>query len=520
MAGNRKQGALFTRRGFIGVSGTAALAAAGPQIAFASTPKKGGHLRVAVGHGSTTDSLDPATFVNGFMQATCYMIHNHLSEFTPDGDLIGEVAESWEASPDARVWTYKLRDGVTFHNGKSVTSEDVVASLRHHMGEDSKSNAAALLSTVVDLKTDGENSFVATLSGANADFPFLLADSHFAILPSENGKVDPFNGIGCGPYVLENYEAGVRVSARRNENYWKPGRAHFDSVEILSIIDPTARTNALLSDQVDLIDSVDLKTVPLLKKKQGVYIDSVTGNQHYTIPMLTNTAPFDDRNIRMALKLSVDREEMVKKILHGNGVVGNDHPISPNVPFYAEALPQRTYDPEKAKWHLGKAGHSTIKVKLSAADAAFTGAVDASVLYRESAARAGIDIEVVREPNDGYWANVWRKKPWSWCYWPGIQTVDGMLSLVYLPTAAWNDTNWKSPRLAELVEQGRAELAPEKRAEIYYEAQELISNDGGTVVPMYANYVTAASNRLAHGKMAANWNLDGAKFTERWWFVE
>lgn len=507
----------ISRRTLLGAA--AATAALGFKPATAATPKKGGTLRVAVGHGSSTDSLDPATFENDFTLALGFMLHNHLAEMTADGALMGEVAESWEASPDARIWTFHLRKGLTFHNGQPVTADDVIASIRHHMGEDTKSAAAALLAPVTELKAGDGDRVVVTLDGSNADFPFLIADYHIAILPAVDGKIDPTSDIGCGPYKLESFDPGVRVDVSRNKDYWKSDRAHFDAIEMLSVVDPTARTNALLSNEVDLIDRVDLKTAPLLDTKPEIYVDSVGGSQHYTFPMLTKFEPFGNVDVRMALKLSVDREEMVRKILNRYGSIGNDHPIGQSVPFYAEGLPQRTYDPDKAKWHLNKAGYSSLKVSLSAADAAFTGAVDAAVLYRESAAKAGIEIDVVREANDGYWSNVWTQKPWCACYWQGLPTVDGMLSLGYVPTAAWNDTGWDNPRFVELVGLGRAELDPANRAAIYYEAQELIANDGATVVPMYANYVSAASTRVAHGELAANWSLDGAKFSERWWFA-
>ncbi|MDJ0683914.1 MAG: ABC transporter substrate-binding protein [Alphaproteobacteria bacterium] len=513
----------WSRRGFLGgaAAGGAALAglpALGSQ-AQAATPKKGGHLRVGIGHGSTTDSLDPGTFENDFTIGLGYTIHNHLAEINADGDLVGEIAESWEASDDASVWTFKLRSGVEFHNGKSVTAEDVIASVNHHRGEDTTSAVAALLAPITDIKADGSDRIVVELEAGNADFPFNIADYHVPIVPVKDGKADVFSGIGCGPYTLSRVDFGVRADFERNPNYWKSDRAHFDSIERLTIADASARTNALVTGQIDLMDRVDLKTAALLKRNQAINIDSVAGAQHYTFPMLTNMAPFDNPDVRMALKLAVNRQELVDKILLGYGSIGNDHPIGRSVPFAANDLPQRAYDPDQAKFHVQKSGVGTLKVALSAADAAFAGAVDAAVLYQESAKAAGIEIEVVREPNDGYWSNVWTKKPFCACYWGGRPTVDAMLSLAYVPGAAWNDTNWENDRFVELITAGRAELDQAKRAELYFEAQSLLRDDGGTVVPMYANYVFASSDKLQHGPLAANWDMDGHKYGERWWFA-
>jgi len=508
----------MSRRAFLGTTAAVAASSMIGGKSFAATPKKGGTLRYGVGHGSTTDTLDPGLFENDFTIGMCYTMHNHLAEITPDGELVGEIAESWSASADASVWTFKIREGVEFHNGKTVTPEDVVASINHHRGADTTSVAQPLMEPITDIEIDGQN-VIMTLKAGNADFPFNAADYHIPILPAVDGKVDPFNAIGCGPYKLENWEAGVDANFTRHENYWKSGKAHFDRIEMTAIIDSAARNAALLSGAVDLIGRVDLKTVRLLARRGDINVNSVAGNQHYTFPMLTNLAPFDNADVRMALKLLCPRQEMVDKILSGYGTVGNDHPIGQSVPYAANDLPQRELDVDKAKFHLQKAGAEGLSVQLSAADAAFAGAVDAAVLYSEAAKAAGVNIQVVREPNDGYWSDVWQTKPWCACYWGGRPTVDAMLALAYVPGAAWNDSNWENDRFVELLEMGRAELDPAKRAEIYHEAQVLVRDDGGTVVPMFANYVFAATDKLAHGDLAGNWDMDGHKFGERWWFA-
>jgi len=210
---------------------------------------------------------------------------------------------------------------------------------------------------------------------------------------------------------------------------------------------------------------------------------------------------------------------MVKLILRGYGSLGNDHPIAPVNRYHAANLPQRKYDPDKAKFHLKKAGLSGHTFKLHAADAAFGGAVDTAVLFKEHAAKAGINIEVVREPNDGYWSNVWLKKSWCTCYWSGRPTEDMMFSTAYAADAKWNDTFWKNDRFNQLLKAARAELDDAKRREMYGECQKIVRDEGGVIVPMFADYVEASSDKLHHGKVAGNWELDGQKLPERWWFA-
>ena len=149
--------------------------------AEASTPKTGGTLRTALGHGSTTDSYDPATFENGFANALCFASGNHLTEINNEGQLQPELAESYE-SDDAITWRFNIRKGVEFHNGKTLTPEDVVASINHHRGEESTSGAKGLLEALEEMSVDG-NSVIFKLKAANADWPFIMSDYHFKILP-------------------------------------------------------------------------------------------------------------------------------------------------------------------------------------------------------------------------------------------------------------------------------------------------------------------------------------------------
>ncbi len=514
----------ITRREFMGRS-----LAAGATVAMASTmaskalkaaaAKKGGQFRVGIGHGATADSLDPATTLDTYMQTVGHALRNYLSEVSNTGELIPELAEGWEASDDAVQWTFKLRKGIEFHNGKTMDSGDVVASISHHRGEESKSAVKGLLEPIVDLKADGKDTVVFTLREGNADWPFIMSDYHIPVMPAKDGKVEWETGVGTGGYMLESYEPGVRTKVKRNPNYWKEGKAHFDAAEILSITDPAARTNALKTGEVDAIDRVDLKTADRLDRVPGIEVHETSGTLQYTFAMRTDTAPFDDNNVCLALKYAVDRQEMVQKILRGHGVLGNDHPIGRSQRYFASELPQREYDIDKAKFHLKKAGLSSLKIDLSAADAAFAGAVDAAVLYKESAAKAGIEINVVREPNDGYWSNVWMVKPFSAVYWGGRPTEDWMFSIEYAADAKWNDAFWKHDRFNELLKAARAELDETERRAMYVEMQKIVRDEGGVVIPMFANYLMGLSDKVKHEKMGGNWDLDGLRFLERWWFA-
>jgi peptide/nickel transport system substrate-binding protein len=502
------------RRSLLRAGAAAALVTASGAPLRAQEPRRGGRLRIGVAHGQTSDNLDPHIRNNGFTQELSYGMHNCLTEIAADGSLVPELAESWEASPDAAIWTFRIREGVEFHNGKTLDSADVVASLNYHRGDDSKSEAKVLVDPVTEITAPDARTVRVTLSTGNADFPYLMADHHLIICPAAGDGIDWVSGVGTGPYMLDSFEPGQRCAARRNPNYWKAGRGHFDEVIWTSLLDPAARQNALLTGEVDVIDQVPTTTVALLARNPAARILEVAGMLHYTFPMWTQTPPFDDNNVRMALKLAVDRQQLVDTILRGHGSLGNDHPIPPAHRYYAADLPQREQDLDKARWHVGQWGGGTLSVPLHAADSVFPGAVDAATLIAEQARAAGIEIEVVREPNDGYWANVWKKKPWCLSYWGGRPTEDWMFSSAYLSGASANETALDNARFDEVVLAARAELDEAKRAALYAEAQMLLRDEGGSLIPMFANHIHAVGG-IGRPSRRGRWQLAARRASGR-----
>jgi len=512
----------ISRRGLI--KGATALGAAGLILPASyrkarAEPRRGGTFRIGFGHGNTSDTLNPALWDQAFVQVLGNSLHNYLTVIGPDGQLQAELAESWEASDDASTWTFKLREGVTFHNGKDVVAADVIASLNHHRGEDSGSAAAPIVEAIVDIRADGDKVVIIELEAGDADFPFIVSDYHLPILPAEDGEIDYTQAIGAGPYMLESFEPGVDAQFTRNPDYWKSDHAWFDRVELYVILDSAARQNALMTGEVDVIDRPDLNTIHLLERA-GANIISVSGTQHYTFVMDSRVEPFVDNNVRLALKYGVRRQQLVDTILSGYGVVGNDHPIGRSNRFHADELEQREFDPDRARHHLREAGLDSLTLDLSASDAAFSGAVDAAVLFSESAAEAGININTVREPSDGYWSNVWMVKPFTAVYWGGRPTEDWMFATAYAAGAPWNDGYWENDQFMALMREARSELDEDVRREKYVEMQRIIRDEGSTIIPMFSNYVMAAAdNVVTPEQIGSNTTLDGIRATERWWFA-
>ncbi|MGE3147693.1 MAG: ABC transporter substrate-binding protein [Pseudorhodoplanes sp.] len=502
------------------LAGASGVALGVSSSARAQTPKKGGRLRTAIQGGATTDTFDPGKY-NDTYWAVVGMggLRNNLTEISADNKVTPELAESWEVSKDAKTWTFRLRQGVQFHSGKTMTADDVKASFEHHMGPNTTSVAKGVLTAVENVTAVDPRTIRFQLKFGNADFPALITDFHLGIMPAKDGKADWQSGDGTGGYKVAKFDPGVRMLMSRNPNYWKSGAAHFDEVEALAVSDVAARQNALLSGEVDVIDRIDLKTTDLLTRNPNIVIENVPGRLHYAYEMNTSNPPFNNNDIRLAIKYAIDRQALLDKILFGYGTLGNDNPISSTYPYFNKALAQRTYDPDKAKFHLKKANQSTVNIDLSVSDVVFNGATDSCVLFKEQAAKAGININVVRESPDGYWSKVWGKRPFATSYYTGRPTEDGTLSLAFIKGAGMNTVNWDNARVNELVAAARAELDTGKRAEMYGEVQQIIRDEGAFIIPVFGNYVFARSKKLSRGpNISAERSLDGARLTERWWF--
>lgn len=485
----------------------------------AQTPQQGGTLRLGIGSFDSGETLDPQATETKFMQNLQWQLRNNLVEVGAGGVLIPELATSWESNDDLTVWTFQLREDVQFHNGKTMDADDVVYSINLHRGEESYSQVKSLVSVISDVQATGPNEVTITLGAGNAGFPAVMSLTCMYIVPA--GDTDFDAGIGTGPYILETYEPGVKSVVRKNPNYWKANSAHFDSVEMLAIRDVNARTTALQTGEIDAMNSVDPSTANLLAVLPGIDLIQTQGKVHYCFSMFTTDPLFSDVRVRKAMKLSINRQDMVDKVLNGYGSIANDQPISNAYAYHNADIPQHEYDPEQAKSLLKAAGAEGLTTTLHASNTPFTGAVEAAQLFSEHAAAAGVTINVSREPEDGYWSNIWGKKPFFASRWSGRANEDLMLSLAYSKESlgGYNATNWDNGAFNTALVAARSEKDDAKRRELYAECQMLISQDGGMIAPVWADFLDAKSNKVSTPEaISGDWDLDGNRCAERWWF--
>lgn len=489
----------ISRRAFLGRAAALGVTAAFAEslldnAALAAGPQRGGTLKAGLVGGESTETLDPATTNNQVVGLFNRCWGEKLVDVSDKGEIIPRLAEEIGSSKDAKIWTFRIRKGITFHNGKALTPADVLATLERHAGPESKSGALGVLKGIDKMKVDGSD-FVITLKEANADLAYLMADYHLVIQPN-GGKDNPGAGIGTGPYKNASHLPGIRATGTRYAGYWD--QTHFgfaDQVEIVTINDSTARTAALQSGQVHMINRVEPKIVELLKRLPNVTIQNIGGSAHYVFAMQCITPPFDNNDLRLALKYAIDRKQMVDRILRGYGSVGNDFPINAAYPLFPADIPQREFDADKAAFHYKKSGHDG-PIVLRTSEVAFPGAVDAAELYQASCARAGIKLQVQRVPGDGYWTEVWNKKPFAASYWLGRPTQDQQYSTVYLSSADWNETRFRNADFDRMVVAARAELDPARRKAIYRKMALMIRDQGGAVIPMFNDWIDAIAKKV------------------------
>ncbi|WP_425046284.1 ABC transporter substrate-binding protein [Primorskyibacter sp. S87] len=498
MAGRVTAGKM-TRREFMGKAAALGISAVVASNLYATAakaagPVKGGTIRMGIQGGESTNSLDPALAASTVPTVNLRNYGETLVNVGPDGSIENRIAEEVEASADAKTWSFKIRKGIEFHNGKTVTAQDVLRTLERHSNEDATSGALGIVQGIESMKADGDN-FVVTLASPSADLPYLLADYHLVIQP-DGGFDNPGAGIGSGPYTVAVDEPGVRHGFKKFANYWDDSIGHADEIEVIALNDATARTAALQSGQVHMIDRVEPKIAQLLSRAPNIDVKTVSGPGHYVFIMHCDTAPFDNNELRMALKLAINREEMVDKILRGYGTAGNDFPINKAYPLFDDSIPQRAYDAAKAAEHYKASGHDGSPIILRVADGAFPGAVDAAALFQQSAQAAGIPLEIQREPNDGYWSEVWNKQPFCASYWSGRPVQDQMYTTAYLSTADWNDTRFKNAQFDEMLISARSELDDAKRKDIYSKMATLLRDEGGLICPMFNDQVEGVSTDI------------------------
>jgi peptide/nickel transport system substrate-binding protein len=477
---------------------------------MAATPKKGGSLRMASNLHGPNDTLDPIIATSTIDYTRMRVMYNSLCQIGEGLAANPDLAVSFEPNKNATEWTFKIRDGVTFHDGKKLTADDVVYSMKRHQGEDSKSVIKSLLESVTEWKKTGPLEVKAILSSPNSDLPVLMGlyQAKIVQVGSTGG------GIGTGPFVTESFQPGVKSVHVRNKNYFRDG-PNLDALEITAITDPVARVNALIAGDMQIVAQIEPQAFRQVESSSTAKLLSVPAGLQMGICCLKNSEPGSNDDFVLGMKYIQDRERIVKRVLKGKGTLGNDHPIAiAHGADYCSELPIRPYDPDKAKFHFKKSGYTSAELFVAPV---MSGIEDTCLTMQANCAKIGFDLQLKKVPTDGYWGAVWMKEPLNVVSWNMRPTANIQLGIQFAPGAPWNDTYWNNPRMADLLKMALAEIDPAKRHQLYCEMETLVHNESGMVIPAFSNVNDGLANNVMGIPNVPTGQVGGSEWPEYAW---
>jgi peptide/nickel transport system substrate-binding protein len=479
----------------------------------AGTPKKGGNFRLGVTGGGASDIIDGQSIVTKPDQTR--LIGGWETLMTYDEDYVlgtDGLAEEVDSSVAGQV-DVRLRSGIEFHNGKTLTADDVIYSIKRILNPKEGLFGAAGLASIDPNKLTkmDANTVRIGLKQPDSTIPDQLGQYFNGIVPEGYERKGALKWIGTGPYKVQSFTPGQQSVAVRNENYWRPASdgPWFDQVTVTDFADSAAQVNALLAGQLDAITDIPFAQIDSAKA-QGIAILEGNGGGWLPLCMAIDLDPFTDVRVRQAFRLMADRQALLEQVLSGHGRVANDL-YAPFDACYSSDLPQRVQDIEQAKSLLKSAGKDGMTVDLHTTNGA-AGMVDSANVFASQCKAAGVTVNVKNDPN--YYGDQYLKLPFSVDFWGtrGFLPQVGLGSLP--PPCPYNETHWP-PKTGEgsdyisLYQQALKETDPTKRCDIIHNMQKAEYDVGGYIIPFFNNLVDAHSSKVEGFKVSkATLNLD------------
>ena len=427
--------------------------------------------------------------------------------------LLPVLAESWESNETLDVWTFKLRPGVMFNDGTPVTAEDVVATFNGPIGEGNAGSAyetfAATPGSVAEVVDESTVQF--TLTRPNGAFPFFTSSDNYnaVILPasfweSYDAGTYEQSFIGSGPWVSESYEPGVSATYVKNENYWGDNSNQPDRMEVSMFGDEAAMVTAFQDERLDVLYRVSFTNAETLQSS-GALVQSVPTAQHRQVYLDASTPPFQDKRVRQAMALMLDRPLLVEGLLGGFGTIGNDHPIWPFFPmFNADAVPQREANLAEAQSLLEAAGFGEgFTTRLDTLE--FAEIQDLALLIQQSAAQLNVTLEVNVHDSSTYYQDYWCAFPYEGPCQPGAVGSMGMVNFghrgvpnVYLGAplisdGQWNASHWVGEGYDQLFADFAAAPDLDVQREIAGQIEALLWDEVPFIVPYFTDFISVTA---------------------------
>lgn len=432
-----------------------------------------------VGFGAASD-LDPIS--RGRVFAVTEKIMSRLVRPGLDGKPAPDLALSWSSNTNATEWTFKLREGVKFHSGKPFSSADAAYSLKRVQDPKLDSPARSLVAMVKSIETPDSKTLKLILSAPYADMPLVFTDYRLMIIPDGAGDTIKATGTGTGPFKLEKFDAQGTSVLVANKDYYDgaPGVAR---MEIIGIPDGQARFQALMGKQIDLLQNITKQQRQLLERASGFGVQEIPTGNWRGIVFRTDTKPWDDPRVRRAVRLAVDRKAMMELAAGGAGVVGCDTPVGPKDQY--RSTKTCAQDIAKARALLAEAGYPNgidLELPVATLQAEWPAMAEA---FQQQVAPAGFRVKIAQVPTDGYFNEIWMKRPVSMTRW-NDRPADAILNEAYRGGARWNEAFFKDAKFDALLDSARSELNFDKRRAKYIEAQDYLWENGGTLVGFHA----------------------------------
>jgi peptide/nickel transport system substrate-binding protein len=450
-----------------------------------------GIFRHAHGIGSgALSNLDPIN--KGQVPEITEKIMSRLIRPGLDGRPQPDLATAWEANENGTIWSLTLRPGVTFHDGSSFDANDVAYSLNRVLDPKAASPARSVIKMIRKIEVTGPLSLRLVLESTFADLPLQLMDKRLRIIPEGSGDTIAHTGIGTGPFKVEKFDADGISILTANKDYYA-GPPGLSRIEVIGISDSQARLQAFLGGQLDMERGIKPLLRDVLRRNHRYTVQDIPTGNWIGIAFRTDIPPFDDVRVRKAIRLAVDREDLLKLALGGGGIVSCDTPVAPNDQYRANmSCPQ---DIPQAKALLAEAGYEDgidFDLYISTYDESWPAM---AVAFQQQVAAAGIRVQVKKVSSDGYWSEVWMKKPVVATRW-GERPADQALNEAFYSSAKWNETHFKDPVFDHMLERARLELDFEERRKYYIHAQEYLFEHSGTLIPYHITQLVGLSARV------------------------
>jgi len=490
------------------------------------TPKRGGTLTVGVISGGQEENLFPGTSVGTPDFVRDYNLYNLLfylgKDVTP---LVPGLALSAESNADATVWTFRLRDGVTWHDGKPFTADDVVYNFRSVWSNPALNYSSGFLTGLVDFpkvrKLD-KLTVQVPLKAAAAQFPTIFAYFDFPVVQDgATVKSTAAHPVGTGPFKFSSFTPGSRSVFTANKDYWESGKPYVDELVVdSSFTDPNSLFNALLDGTVNLFPSLPLVTArQQLSSKQVQILASPTAAQSYMFAMRVDKGPFADNRVRQAFKLLVDRQAMIDGAWAGFGSPAYDL-LAPGTQYYAADL-KREQDVDKARSLFKAAGVLGDTFTLPTCNF-LPGMVESSTILAEQASAAGVKVVVNNESAATYFtpAGGFLARPFGYEVDQPVGSLLAAYRSEYTIGCPYPDTHWGSQpggaKAQSLISQAIAATNTGKAADLWRECQLQQFNEGGYLVWGNLPYVDAAATNVRGLTAGAGFSYNNWRLCDGW----